>query len=80
MSNDTPSEHSYPEPLMVLFNMVDDVHNDDGRILSETPEPLLLPFLKAINHPPIDIKPVRILKENKSYSSDIDAKYPVEVS
>ncbi len=68
MSNDTPPDHSYPEPLMVLFSLADDVHNDAGRILSATPEPLLLPFLKAINHLPIDVKPIRVLKEHKSYS------------
>lgn len=68
MSNDTPYDNSYPEPLMVLFSLADEVHNDAGRILSATPEPLLLPFLKAINHLPIDVKPIRVLKEHKSYS------------
>jgi len=68
LSDNTFTDHCYPSPLRVLLTLGVLANGDCGRLIFASPETLLLPFLRAINQPPIDTKSAFIVGEDEVYT------------
>jgi len=62
-----PSKENVPLPFNVLVSLVEVSSHDCGRVLVDDPKPFLIPFLKAIGQPALDISTVHIEGDKRDY-------------